>query len=276
MATLPVLPESPVVYSKEHKTFVFQPSGHKASGLHRFLKDRFYPNYDPKRAIRGHADPDAAKTPRPVKRKKGAKKPPKTTGKRHGVKVDNDIRRGCELINKHKIDIRMLIHAPKAEVVRVHGERLSKTLVKFRQSCKDHSLSAFGTLSGMKLTPVASQYGVGSIVAQRATAVDILCRDSTGSLVAVEVKTGYPDYYRHTGNKLPTPWDAYYDCPYAQHQLQLLGTIALFNSTFPGTPTLKVVDGYIIRMHGNKVSVIHLNKDFSSREPLMRTLVASR
>ena len=85
------------------------------------------------------------------------------------------------------------------------------------------------------LQPIDSQVPVGCYSPLRlGTAVDVVCLDAAGRVWIVELKTGYKNNYRHFCGPLQAPFAAFDDCPYHQHQIQLLLTVELYRHMFPG------------------------------------------
>jgi hypothetical protein len=76
----------------------------------------------------------------------------------------------------------------------------------------------------------AAEFCVGDKSLRLGTGVDLLCVTPKGEIATIEIKVGFDNvlYSEHTEKRMKKPFDMMDDSPYCQHQLQLLGTVALF------------------------------------------------
>ena len=124
----------------------------------------------------------------------------------------------------------------------------------FYNGMHDYTHRFFKTLTVHGLDLVAVQSVVGSSYYKVATAVDVVCRKRTdGSLVIVELKTGYDRYYEHFCGRLLSPFETQVDSARNQHQLQLGFTAQLYASQHR-----RDVSGYVFRIHRDGESIYPL------------------
>lgn len=96
-----------------------------------------------------------------------------------------------------------------------------------------HTSLVLSTLLNKGLIPIQTELPVGCVAMRMCTGVDVVCRHvQSGTLVLVELKTGYDSYWhRHTPFPMKGPFAPFHDAPINQHLLQLLFTRLLFNVT---------------------------------------------
>ena len=95
--------------------------------------------------------------------------------------------------------------------------------------------------------PFKMQVPVSIPTARAATAVDLICRDTQGRYIVVELKVGFDEvYFLHTKHHMNAPFQAQHDSPFHQHQLQLLFTWMFFRHSYASVP-----DGgaFVVRVH---------------------------
>ncbi len=105
-----------------------------------------------------------------------------------------------------------------------------------RDKLHKYTRSLFVLLEENNLRPHASQVHVGSKSLNIATAIDLLCIDTTRprSLVVVEIKTGYNGYLLKSTRKMKSPFDQVDNHPLNQHRLQAAVTELLFRKAYTG------------------------------------------
>ena len=113
-------------------------------------------------------------------------------------------------------------------------------------------------LKEQKWTPVTSQLALGCSSLRLGTKLDLLCRDNTGSLILIEVKCGFDDYYDicNQGN-FQYPFEDVAISFRNKHFLQLWVTRWLFTHSrheYSGEPLNKY--SYVMRIFEKKHSEI--------------------
>ncbi len=252
------LPPTEIKFDKKRGAFVFTRTGIAAKGLHRILRRSFYPHWHPRSALYGRRRKEKSTT-------KGWKR--KSKGMKRGKMTDNDILSGCVIMKKHGLTIDALLYTEPKKLVK----EAKKEVLLLRRRMDIPAKNIFKRLHEKKLHPIGSQVCVGSHSWRVATAVDIICIStkpgaSPTRLVPIEVKTGCPQYWLHTGNKLPSPFSEWTDCCWSQWGLQLLATSALMRASFTDKgfhfdPTQD--EAYVMRAHANGVDEMPLNKEIA-------------
>lgn len=97
-------------------------------------------------------------------------------------------------------------------------------------------------LASLKFTGVHAEYIVYDKSLLAGTAVDLICLDSLGNMVFVELKTGYRDVFtKPSGKFLRKPFAHVEDTPLNRARTQLLYAIALYATNHQLTPHGRVV-----------------------------------
>jgi hypothetical protein len=270
------LPAPRVRYDVKRKAIVFVGENAVARGLVPSLKKQFYPMYDKKVAKFGPA-PDA-KEKKAKKEKKGKGKA-KSRGMAYGRLVDKQVGKGCITMQRHALDIRMLMSAATSEFKgRPDAKQVIKDVRAFRTRAEPAVRNIFTTMQAMKLHPIATQYGVGSHALRVATFADVVCVPTVvgeeKERVVLEIKSGYTDGAKHTGHAMRAPFTQFNDCPFHQHHLQLAGTVALMNNTLADHIRAGVVNpvtrAYILRASAGMVHVTPLEKTMADNQDAIR------
>lgn len=117
------------------------------------------------------------------------------------------------------------------------GRRVDQELKQFydhkNPSCCAESTAVINYLADQKLQVVYSQFPVADSDLRLCTAIDLVTQTPDGTLVLIEVKTGYHNYRHRFQRTMAGPYQQLNDSPYHQHQLQLLLSTRLFRDSFP-------------------------------------------
>jgi hypothetical protein len=272
MCASPLLPEPRVRFDCKRKALVFVREGVVARGLVPSLRSKFYPMYNKKVAKFG--PPPDAKEKKAKKEGKGKGKA-KSRGMAYGRLVDRQVGKGCIVIQKYALDIRMLLSADLSQLkTRADAKEAIKAVRAFRTSAEPSTKNIFHAMHTMHLHPIATQYGVGSYSLRVGTQVDVVCRSTEKGkekeVVALEIKAGYMDGAKHSGHCLNTPFTKYSDCPFNQFHLQLAGTVALLNITLSDHVKAGLLNpvtrAYIYRANAGMVQVVPLEKTMAENQ----------
>jgi hypothetical protein len=272
----PLLPAPTVKYDTKRRAYIFVRESVVARGLLPVLKAEFYPTYEKKLAKHGPAIDAKEKK---AKVKGGGRGKAKSRGKSYGRLIDQQVTRGCIVMQRHALDVRMLLSAELKEFKLVpNGAAIAKDIKGFRARAEPATTNLFSTMHSMHLHPIATQYGVGSHALRVATQVDVVCKSTqTGELVPIEVKTGFMDGAKHTGHSMRAPFTKHTNCPFNQFQLQLLGTTMLLNTTLANAGMVQSVKrAYIMRASAGMVKVIPLDKAITEHEYAIRNAFIKR
>jgi len=146
--------------------------------------------------------------------------------KRRGKMLDRCVNK-MVLLAKQNVSLLALI---SKEPFKSNDKHLVAEVRGFHKSCISyvkHQLIPYLIENGLE--PLESQYPVANAKARVGTAIDLVCRDPTGSYVILENKLGFEAYYNtHTQHKMCAPFQQLDDSPYNQHQLYLLLAISMF------------------------------------------------
>lgn len=111
-------------------------------------------------------------------------------------------------------------------IVPEHVHRYCKRVNVYTRGC-------WQLLARRDLSPVASQVCVACPRTRRGTMVDLVCKDSKGRFVPCELKSGYSKtFYKTTGSNMKGPFWERKDCPFNQHQIQLLESSELYRRAY--------------------------------------------
>lgn len=177
--------------------------------------------------------------------------PPSGSGRRWHSKT-LDVGRGRALRRGHRLDVAMQVTTgyfkkyklshdfffSEAARLTFAVENLPAKVRLYCDSISPEVAVCWKALAARSLSPVACQVVVGCTTLGRGTLIDMVCRDALGRFVVVELKSGFSTYYyKWTGNFMATPFESQTDCPFNQHQLQLLiGTELYRRSFWPNEP----------------------------------------
>jgi len=237
----------PAFFSRKFKAFSVD--GCLRRGVHPTIRRLFFPLYSYDTAKSG---------PFTNARERGMKKETRLkSGLFAGLLVDTEMKRSVTLLTKYNL--------PTEAFVSHKNQMLYAEKFKYQMEAKDckslkKKLSVgvnriFQSLLTVNLKPVSTQTIVGCSILKVATAVDLVCKDLQGRVVIVEIKTGFMHYYRRFRGYMNVLTPSVTDCPYHQHQLQLLLTYQLYRSTFPSH---KMGNAFVIRVDAIGVDILPL------------------
>lgn len=265
------LNNSPVTWSVQGCFGAFRWRGGTAlRGITRVMEARFFPNLRPPRAS-GAAPPPAAPgaPPRPRLRR---------VGRALGTLVDRQAQAWARLMGRYGLTPRQALDAtprafwppgfPTARVP-VADQRKWRGFVR---SGHAYTRQFFAKLDALALVPLNAGVPVGSRRHRLATAVDVVCapRDAVRAapgrgwrravpgdpaplpVVLLELKCGFRGRYTqpHTPPRMRAPLQSTDTSFRSQHQLQLLLTRWLFESTFcrrpPSPPAVRVARAAVV------------------------------
>jgi hypothetical protein len=208
----PFLDPQEVAFDENAGTFVNPRLTRKYSGVTVRLAHAFYPKYKAK--------------PYRYYKKKSKKKKCKQSGQERGKTIDRQLTRWAHA---------SVASCSKCQELRQGLDLVSNSTNLPVRLCRDpYATAVRAKLTKLRLVPVASQVVVFYDSIAMATAVDLVCRDSNGDYVLIEVKSGFDQNLRRSsGSRLQKPFEHQFDCPLNQFHLQLLVTSILFRQTFP-------------------------------------------
>lgn len=156
------------------------------------------------------------------------------SGIKRGTLVDRQIKITTKYFKRYKLP-----HAYFYE--KTVRDEWTKTVVplvvkKFATRLSPHTRACWHTLERLHLSPVASQLVVGCHHLKRATAIDLVCIDTsspTKLFVPIEIKSGFNNYYyKCTSKRMNAPFQDQTDCVFNQHQIQLLVGSELYRRAY--------------------------------------------
>lgn len=210
----------------------FTINGRAVSGVHPTIHSLFYPNYSFLQA-RARAQHNV-----PVGQRH------RYYGMRAGTSLDNTLDKSVALFVRT---------GTKPDILRING------LLKY-----------FWVMCDKKQwVPVASQLTVGCATLRCATRIDVVCKDTHGNTVLLEIKRGY-SYLNEASHMMNAPFTDRNNCPKNQHQLQLLLNRELYRRTYPQ----RVIGGcYVCRFEEDNVTIYPLEAWATSKlEAFLRAI----
>ena len=114
-----------------------------------------------------------------------------------------------------------------------------------------------------KLVPLRAQVVVHDEEVRLGTACDLVCASPRGGYAIIEIKTGFEGGYLNHSGVMHGALHGVPDSAFAQHQLQLMLTMYLFNKTFG----VRSLEGYIVRASREGVYVYPARKKFAQVLP---------
>jgi len=258
-------------WSRKFKAFAFK--GTPLRGVHPTMRSCFYPNYTYEAAKFGPTTPTVPRTG-----VYGVKVTKHKPGTKAGMLVDTELKRTVNLSVKYNLS---------ASVFCSHMHQLTYAAKK-RQDMTDRDTNLlkmklapatakiWQTFHRFNLVPEDTQVVVGCKDLGVATAADVVCRDTHGRKVVIEIKTGFMSYYMRyspfplTGGLTPTQNDS----PANQHQLQIFITHELYRRTFPN---VSMGQGLVMRVDGLGVDVTPIQDwVISNASLILRRVQASK
>ena len=117
-----------------------------------------------------------------------------------------------------------------------------------------------------RLALTGAQVPVAHVPARIGTKLDLLCHDTDGKAVVVEIKSGYVGYKYVATKRMRAPLHHLTDCPLNQHCLQVMLTAWLFQDTFtkPCTALLLYVSGATVAAHHVECQDVNLKNQVYS------------
>lgn len=100
-------------------------------------------------------------------------------------------------------------------------------------------------------TPIGSQVIVGCSELRVATRIDVVCKNTNGDIILLEIKNGY-SYYSEANAMMKQVYTDRNNSPLNQHQLQLFLNQILYKKTHPHH---KIANSYICRFQPGMVDV---------------------
>lgn len=183
---------------------------------------------------------------------------------RRGTLLDAQIERTTMLFKRHKLAHAYFYDAAFRDAWVTTNVPLP--IKRYIGRILPHARACWQTMERLHLSPVATQVPVGCIYLHRATMIDLVCIDTSQSIVKqyipIEIKSGFNNYYYNcTDHMMSVPFDKQTDCLFNQHQLQLLVGAELYRRSFwkgnrgaMGTPLLM---RFRTDDDGNVVSDVH-------------------
>jgi hypothetical protein len=110
----------------------------------------------------------------------------------------------------------------------------------------------------LKWRPLASQVTVGSTMHRAATRVDLVCRDEQDRFILLEIKCGYPNWYKAC-SLMEGEFPNRNDCPANQAQVQLALTHWMFCCTYPQLlQKPQALKAFVVKLNRQTVDVFPL------------------
>lgn len=210
----------------------FTINGRAVSGVHPTIHSLFYPNYSflQARARAQHNVPAGQRH--------------RYYGIRAGTSFDNTIEKSVALFVRTG--------------TRPDHSRITGLLKGFWIMCEKKGW-----------VPTASQVTVGCATLRVATRIDVVCKDTSGNVVLLEIKRGY-SYCAEASHMMNAPFTDRNNCPKNQFQLQLLLNRELYRRTYQQ----RVIGGcYVCRFEEDQVNIYPLEAWAVSRvEPFLRCI----
>jgi len=269
-----------VVFSPAYSCFINFKKGTRYTGLVNVLRKAYYPDYSPKDAKHGkdEAFPEAA-TSKPAKRPARWAFVAKTKGEMNpGTALENDL----------ALILKGLRGKPKT-VSPVSARKcmdwfMTPTASDDDSKCKSKEANrkklllplvtedVLQLLHEKKWDLLETQLVVWNNQTKIATAVDLVCWDAADKkYVLIELKLGYKNYYKHTGQSMRGPVRWLNDCAYNQHQLQLCCTSELFETCYKTTN----YKSFLVRLSRNGVELSPLTKLLEQYQNAISTIAFS-
>lgn len=203
-------------WNSQSRCFSFD--GTRFKGLTKCLKRRAYPDY------KFMGKNKTAKT--------GLRRASKWAGMSRGSAVDQQVGTIVRYITKHKTDLKTLL-----------------TDTKYKKRIKKYTMPMLSYFVKRGWEPICTQLIVADRNARIATAVDLLCWSyKDKAYIMIEIKTGYAGWYKNGNSCLKRIPDTKTNSPYAQHQLQIAGTLYMFKKTYPG---IQIKESIVLRVHAS-------------------------
>jgi len=204
------------------RTRCFMGHGKRCKGLTKYLSKFMYPGY-----VFGGKAGAAGRTGI-----RGFGKSAVRAGMRRGNTVDKQVGNTIRYIATKNMSFGTLM--------------CDSRLATYRNRWHSYTRALMVYLISKRWYPVCAQLPVVSSPATVATAIDLLCWSlEHKSYVLVEIKTGYAGWYT-AGNKRLAHAPKHNNGPYSQHQLQLAGTLLMFQQTYP---CVSIGSACVLRVH---------------------------
>lgn len=135
--------------------------------------------------------------------------------------------------------------------LRMYGNRCSEDEFKSQYvSLHEFTEKAIKALKIWKFKPIRSEYPVcDTKFLGVATAIDMICLNSSGKLILIEWKCGMANYFQQGNNSMDGPLKNLNNCPLNQAYLQLLFTKAIFEKQH----NISIEHSYVVQITKKKV-----------------------
>ncbi len=140
-------------------------------------------------------------------------------------------------------------------------EEFKKNIYKDYVDVDPYFMKALKWLKENNLKPLFSELPVCDIDTMIGTAVDMICENKKGELIAIEWKTGMDNCFsEHKNVRLNIPFFNLFDCPRDHAFLQLAMTCFFLRKEFK----LPISKAYVVHIYTNNCNGYELDKDFIS------------
>ncbi len=170
-------------------------------GIHALMKQRFWPDYKP-----------------PTPKERSSYHGKRSSASKVVGRKWSDVKRICENSTKSGIELGTRVHEQMEDYVKLSEADFRRRHYKINA----HTLQLIVALNGWGFTLLGSEVAIRDPNLEYATAIDVVCLDSEGKLVLVEVKTGYRDYFKLSKGLMRRPMNKFACSPINQARMQIL------------------------------------------------------